>query len=70
MDEVLAYLANLNVAAAIIACNRQRRGPSMTYRPFQEATVAGPKRDLVGYGRHVPQRALARWSAGRRSASC
>jgi peptidoglycan/xylan/chitin deacetylase (PgdA/CDA1 family) len=30
----------------------------MTFRPFQETAVPGPKRDLVGYGRRVPH---ARW---------
>jgi len=37
----------------------------MTFRPFQETTVAGPKRDLVGYGRRVPR---ARWPDGARVA--
>jgi peptidoglycan/xylan/chitin deacetylase (PgdA/CDA1 family) len=37
----------------------------MTFQPFQETAVAGPKRDLVGYGRHVPR---ARWPDGARVA--
>ena len=37
----------------------------MTFRPFQETAVAGPKRDLVGYGRRVPR---ARWPDGARVA--
>jgi peptidoglycan/xylan/chitin deacetylase (PgdA/CDA1 family) len=30
----------------------------MTYTPFKGAEIAGPKRDFVGYGRHVPK---VRW---------
>jgi peptidoglycan/xylan/chitin deacetylase (PgdA/CDA1 family) len=30
----------------------------MTYTPFTGAEIAGPKRDFVGYGRHVPK---VRW---------
>jgi len=37
----------------------------MTFRPFQETAVPGPKRDLVGYGRRVPH---ARWPDGARVA--
>lgn len=37
----------------------------MSFRPFQETSVAGPKRDLVGYGRRVPR---ARWPNGARVA--
>ncbi len=27
----------------------------MTYKPFEYQDVAGPARDMVGYGRHVPR---------------
>jgi allantoinase len=37
----------------------------MSFRPFQEIAVPGPKRELVGYGRHVPR---ARWPDGARVA--
>ncbi|MBV8612806.1 MAG: polysaccharide deacetylase family protein [Acetobacteraceae bacterium] len=37
----------------------------MTFRPFQETAVPGPKRDFVGYGRRVPR---ARWPNGARVA--
>jgi peptidoglycan/xylan/chitin deacetylase (PgdA/CDA1 family) len=37
----------------------------MTFRPFQETAVPGPKRDLVGYGRRVPR---VRWLDGARVA--
>jgi peptidoglycan/xylan/chitin deacetylase (PgdA/CDA1 family) len=37
----------------------------MTFRPFQETAVPGPKRDLIGYGRRVPR---ARWLDGARVA--
>src|ERR1700680_877675 len=37
----------------------------MTYTPFKEADIAGPKRDFVGYGRHVPR---VRWPSDARVA--
>ena len=37
----------------------------MTFRPFQEIAVPGPKRDFVGYGRRVPR---VRWPNGARVA--
>ena len=37
----------------------------MSFRPFQETAVPGPKRDFVGYGRHVPR---VRWPDGARVA--
>ena len=37
----------------------------MTFQPFQGTAVPGPKRDFVGYGRHVPR---ARWPGGARVA--
>jgi hypothetical protein len=36
----------------------------MTFQPFQETPVPGPKRDFAGYGRRVP-RALAGRCQGR-----
>ena len=37
----------------------------MTFRAFQEVDVPGPKRDFVGYGRHVPK---VHWPNGARVA--
>jgi peptidoglycan/xylan/chitin deacetylase (PgdA/CDA1 family) len=37
----------------------------MSYQPFQEIGVAGPKRNFVGYGRHAPR---VRWPDGARVA--
>lgn len=37
----------------------------MTYKPFEMQKVPGPERDLVGYGRNIPQ---AKWPGGARVA--
>jgi hypothetical protein len=37
----------------------------MTFRPFKEVDVPGPRRDFVGYGRRVPK---VHWPNGARVA--
>src|SRR5262249_31224603 len=45
--------------------SKSRRASAMAYTPFKAPDVAGPKRDFIGYGRHVPK---VRWPNGARVA--